>query len=50
MVVALEPMVMLPEGEPGAGGYRELNMVIVTEDGAEVLSALPFGPDHTVIG
>ena len=50
MVIALEPMVMLPEGEPGAGGYRELDMVIVTEDGAEVLSALPFGPDHTVIG
>jgi creatinase len=50
MVVALEPMVMLPEGEPGAGGYRELDMVVVTEDGAEVLSALPFGPDHTFIG
>lgn len=23
MVVALEPMVMLPEGHPGADGYRE---------------------------
>src|SRR3546814_5360114 len=32
MVVSMEPMVMLPEGVPGAGGYREHDILIVTED------------------
>ncbi len=29
MVVSMEPMVMLPEGAPGAGGYREHDILIV---------------------
>ena len=49
MVVSMEPMVTVPEGEPGAGGYREHDMLIVTEDGAENLTAFPFGPEHNVI-
>ena len=49
MVVSMEPMVMLPEGSAGAGGYREQDMLIVTEDGAERLSEFPAGPDHNVI-
>ena len=50
MVVSMEPMVTLPEGTPGAGGYREHDMLIVTEDGAENLTGFPFGPEHNVIG
>ena len=50
MVLALEPMVMIPERQPGAGGYREQDMILVTETGAEVLSRFPFGPDHLVAG
>ena len=23
MVVSMEPMIMIPDGKPGAGGYRE---------------------------
>ena len=49
MVVSMEPMVTLPEGMPGAGGYREHDIFIVTEDGAENITNFPFGPDHMVI-
>ena len=50
MVVSIEPMIMLPEGQPGAGGYREHDILVVTEDGAEDITAFPFGPEHNVIG
>ncbi|MGI9483453.1 MAG: M24 family metallopeptidase [Hyphomicrobiales bacterium] len=49
MVVSMEPMIMLPEGEPGAGGYREHDILIVTEDGAENITGFPFGPEHNII-
>ena len=49
MVVSMEPMVMLPMGMPGAGGYREHDILILTEDGAENITGFPFGPDHNVI-
>lgn len=49
MVVSMEPMVMLPMGMPGAGGYREHDILILTEDGAENITHFPFGPDHNVI-
>src|SRR3546814_14622272 len=32
MVVSMEPMVMLPEGVPGAGGYREHDILIVRSE------------------
>ena len=50
MVVSMEPMITVPEGLPGAGGYREHDMLIVTEDGAENLTGFPFGPEHNVVG
>ena len=50
MVVSMEPMVTVPDGESGAGGYREHDMLIVTEDGAENLTEFPFGPEHNVVG
>ncbi len=49
MVVSMEPMIMLPENEPGAGGYREHDILIVTETGAENITGFPFGPEHNVI-
>jgi len=49
MVVSMEPMVMLPETLPGAGGYREHDILVVTEDGAENITAFPFGPGHNII-
>jgi creatinase len=50
MVVSMEPMIMIPEGEPGAGGYREHDILIVTEDGADNITGFPFGPEHNIIG
>ena len=49
MVVSMEPMIMIPEGEPGAGGYREHNILVVNNNGAEDISKFPFGPEHNII-
>ncbi|MFQ5784564.1 MAG: aminopeptidase P family protein [Alphaproteobacteria bacterium] len=49
MVVSMEPMIMIPEGQPGAGGYREHDILIVTEDGAEDITGFPFGPEHNIV-
>lgn len=50
MVVSMEPMVTLPEGMPGAGGYREHDILVITEDGAENITKFPFGPEHNIVG
>ena len=50
MVVSMEPMVMLPEGEEGAGGYREHDILIVGEESAENITKFPFGPEHNIVG
>jgi creatinase len=49
MVVSMEPMVMLPEGLEGAGGYREHDILVITEDGAENITKFPFGPEHNIV-
>jgi len=49
MVVSIEPMITLPEGEPGAGGYREHDILIVNQTGAENVTGFPFGPEHNVV-
>jgi creatinase len=49
MVVSIEPMIMLPEGQPGAGGYREHDILVVTEDGAQDITGFPFGPEHNIV-
>ena len=49
MVVSMEPMIMLPEGMPGAGGYREHDILVVTESGAENITGFPYGPEHNII-
>ena len=45
MVVSMEPMITLPEPMPGAGGYREHDILVVTENGAENITGFPYGPD-----
>ena len=50
MVVSMEPMIMIPEGLPGAGGYREHDILVVTEDGAENITGFPYGPEHNIVG
>ena len=49
MVVSMEPMITIPEGQPGAGGYREHNILVVNETGAENITHFPFGPEHNIV-
>lgn len=49
MVVSMEPMLTLPEGMPGAGGYREHDILVLTENGAENITGFPFGPEHNIV-
>ena len=49
MVISMEPMIMIPEGKPGAGGYREHDILVIKQDGAENITKFPFGPDHNII-
>jgi creatinase len=49
MVVSMEPMIMIPEGEPGSGGYREHDILVLTEDGADNITKFPIGPEKNII-
>jgi len=49
MVISMEPMLWIPEGHPGAGGYREHDILIVTECGGENITGFPYGPDHNIL-
>ena len=49
MVVSMEPMLSIPEGMPGAGGYREHDILVLTDDGADNVTKFPFGPEHNII-
>jgi len=49
MVVSIEPMIMIPEGMPGAGGYREHDILVVTDSGALDITGFPYGPEHNII-
>ncbi|WP_227763911.1 M24 family metallopeptidase [Zhaonella formicivorans] len=49
MVISMEPMIMIPEGQPGAGGYREHDILVITENGAENITGFPVGPEHNIV-
>ena len=50
MVVSMEPMITIPDGQPGAGGYREHDILVIGEDGtAENITKYPFGPEYNVV-
>ncbi len=49
MVVSMEPMLWVPEGTPGAGGYREHDILIVGEEGAENITGFAYGPEANII-
>jgi len=49
MVISMEPMIMIPEGKPGSGGYREHDMMIVNDNGAENITKFPIGPENNII-
>ena len=49
MVISMEPMIMIPEGKPGAGGYREHDILVIKKNGAENITKFPFGPEHNIV-
>ena len=49
MVVSMEPMIMIPEGIPGAGGYREHDILVIGKNTAENITKFPFGPEQNII-
>ena len=50
MVLSMEPMITIPEDRPGAGGYREHDILVVTEDGADNITGFPYGPENNIVG
>lgn len=50
MVVSMEPMIMIPEGQPGAGGYREHDVLVINDDGTvDNITGFPYGPEHNIV-
>ncbi len=49
MVVSMEPMIMIPEGQKGAGGYREHDILVITEKGNRNITGFPYGPEHLIV-
>ena len=50
MVISMEPMLTIPHGQPGAGGYREHDILVINETGAENITGFPYGPEFNVVG
>ena len=49
MVVSMEPMITIPEGQPGAGGYREHDILVITDEGNQNVTGFPYGPEHLIV-
>lgn len=49
MVVSMEPMITVPNHLPGAGGYREHDILVITEDGNDNITHFPYGPEQMII-
>ncbi|MDU9006119.1 M24 family metallopeptidase [Sedimentitalea todarodis] len=50
MVISMEPMLTIAQGQPGAGGYREHDILVITEDGNDNITGYPYGPEFNVVG
>ncbi len=48
-VISMEPMLTIPEGMPGAGGYREHDILVVEDEGAENITKFPYGPEYNIV-
>ncbi len=49
MVVSMEPMLTIPVGMAGAGGYREHDILVVEENNSRNITGFPYGPAHNII-
>ncbi|AUQ59711.1 aminopeptidase P family protein [Phaeobacter inhibens] len=50
MVISMEPMLTIADGQPGAGGYREHDILIIHENDNENITKYPYGPEFNVVG
>ena len=44
MVISMEPMLTIPQGQPGAGGYREHDILIITDGREREHHRVPLWP------
>ncbi|MGA7205560.1 MAG: M24 family metallopeptidase [Specibacter sp.] len=49
MVVSMEPMITIPHGQPGAGGYREHDILVINDTGTENITKFGYGPNNNII-
>ena len=49
MVVSMEPMLTIPDGQAAAGGYREHDILVVGDDSSENITKYPYGPEFNVV-
>jgi creatinase len=52
MVVSMEPMITVPNHLPGAGGYREHDILVITDknnNGNVNITGFAYGPDHLIV-
>ena len=49
MVVSMEPMITIPEQLPGAGGYREHDILVINETGNTNITGFAYGPEHLIV-
>ena len=49
MVISMEPKLTIPQDQPGAGGYREHDILVITEDGNENITGYAYGPDFNIV-
>ena len=49
MVISMEPMLTIPDGQPGAGGYREHDILVIGKTGNENITGYPCGPEFNVV-
>jgi creatinase len=50
MVISMEPMLTVGADKPGAGGYREHDILVITDDGNDNITGYPYGPEFNVVG
>lgn len=52
MVVSMEPMITIPNHLPGAGGYREHDILVITDDNKQSnrnITGFAYGPEHLIV-
>jgi len=52
MVVSMEPMITIPNHLPGAGGYREHDILVITTEnnaGNTNITGFAYGPEHLIV-